>query len=140
MRHFRQNTLRSGVVSRYPSVGLPVFEEANVNIPEKARHVAESAPKAIEVATSTSQLAHTSVTFSADSLAEKQRAVFDEIRMASVSDEIDITNQEVADRLCWPVNRVTGRTYELRELGLVVPSRRRVCRSTGFVVQAWRLT
>ena len=139
MSHYRRNTLRSDVLSRNPTAGLPLFDAANMRIPRRARHVGRFAPKALEIADGTRHLAHTSVTFSPDILASKQRAVFHEIRLSSHSPEIDITNQEIADRLGWPVNRVTGRTYELRELGLVIPSRRRVCRSTGSIAQAWRI-
>lgn len=29
------------------------------------------------------------------------------------------TNQEIADYLGWPINRITGRTYSLRECGII---------------------
>ena len=104
----------------------------------RERRVVETAPRAIEVATPTRNLAHTSVTFDPETLTRKQIAVLNVIREASCSEGVDITNQEIADRLKWSVNRVTGRTYELRALGCVIPSKRRVCSSSGFVVQAWR--
>lgn len=138
MRRYRRNTALVEIVRRYPTAGLPLFEDSGQRIPSRARKIARSAPRAVEVATPTRNLAHRSVTYSESELTKKQMQVLEVIREVSMTSEIDVTNQEIADRLNWSVNRVTGRTFELRNLGAVVPSRRRMCRSTGFVVQAWR--
>lgn len=66
-------------------------------------------------------------------LGDRQRAVYEVIRRNA-----DVTNQEIADILEWGVNRVTGRTVELREMGLVTEGRKRPCTRTGNQAQAWR--
>jgi hypothetical protein len=139
VRRYRRNTAVSEILQRYPTAGLPLFDEPSPKVPAAERRVVEAAPRAIEVATPTRNLAHKTVTFDPTVLTKKQLAVLEVIREASNSNDIDITNQEIADRLNWSVNRVTGRTFELRQLNKVFPSRRRVCRSGGFVVQAWRI-
>lgn len=40
----------------------------------------------------------------------------------------DWTNLELARNLEWDINRVTGRVHELRELGILTESRRRLCK------------
>lgn len=47
-------------------------------------------------------------------LGEKQRMVFDVIEKNP-----GLANIEIASKLHWPINRVTPRVKELRELGLV---------------------
>ncbi len=66
-------------------------------------------------------------------LGTRQRAVYDVIRHRR-----NVTNSEIAEALGWSINRVTPRTLELRERGLVVPADRRECRVTGSTVQSWR--
>jgi hypothetical protein len=60
----------------------------------------------------------------------------------------DATNAELADKLGWPINRVTPRINELRvrepgekakiKLGLVLDAGRRTCRVTGSTAHAWK--
>ena len=45
--------------------------------------------------------------------------------------DCNFTNAEVARELGWPINTVTPRTGELRDLGVIVELPRRVCRVTG---------
>lgn len=74
---------------------------------------------------------------STSGLGARQEAVWRVIRSASV----DITNAEIAQHLGWPINRVTPRTLELRQQGLVVKGRKRKCTaptSGQRPVQAWR--
>lgn len=66
-------------------------------------------------------------------LGDAQQRVFDVIRRNT-----DVTNSEIARLLGWEINRVTGRTKELRDRGLVEKGRRRACQVTGQVVQAWK--
>src|SRR5690625_6348600 len=67
-------------------------------------------------------------------MGEAQRAVYDVIRRNR-----DVTNREIAGILGWEINRVTGRTHELRKMGLVAEGRKRPCtRAEGDqLVQAW---
>lgn len=51
----------------------------------------------------------------------------------------NLTNMEAAELLGWSINRVTPRVLELRELGLLVFSRRRRCTVTGNFAMAWKL-
>ena len=61
---------------------------------------------------------------------------------------MDLTNMEIADDLGWSINRVTGRTYEMRGQGknnplkhnpVLIESRQRPCRVTGNTAWAWSL-
>lgn len=49
----------------------------------------------------------------------------------------DLTNSEIANKLGWPINRVTPRVYELRQLGEVSEYKKRKCSITGLMVIAW---
>jgi len=51
----------------------------------------------------------------------------------------DWTNMELARSLGWDINRVTGRVYELRQLGILEESRQRSCRVTEFLAISWRV-
>ena len=51
----------------------------------------------------------------------------------------DWTNAELASNLGWSINRVTGRVYELRQLGILEESRQRSCRITGYTAIAWKI-
>ncbi len=48
------------------------------------------------------------------------------------------SNQAIADRLNWPINRVTGRVSELRDMGLVEQDGSRKGKF-GARVNTWRL-
>ncbi|HEU5187073.1 MAG TPA: hypothetical protein VFT87_01075 [Candidatus Saccharimonadales bacterium] len=48
-----------------------------------------------------------------------------------------VSNQEIADTLGWPVNRVTGRTFGLRHKGLVEEAYREAYK-TGVRVIHWQ--
>ena len=69
-----------------------------------------------------------------DTLGEKQKRVYNLLCRRS-----DLTNREIAAELQVPVNCVTGRVYELRQIGIVEPSIKRMCRFGRKVVQAWRI-
>ena len=64
-------------------------------------------------------------------LSDRQKAVFDIIRRG------DRSNTEIASALGWPINRVTPRVFELRQLGLVFPNGKAVCPITLRRVQKW---
>jgi hypothetical protein len=47
-------------------------------------------------------------------------------------------NQLLADHLAIPVNRITGRVYELRDMGLVEEAYRAPWEPTGRTVSWWK--
>ncbi len=50
------------------------------------------------------------------------------------------TNAEIAEHLHLPINCITGRTKELRDLRLVTRAEVRKCKVTGHLATAWRIT
>ena len=69
-------------------------------------------------------------------LGERQSTVLD-LLFRTVN---DLTNAEIADLLDWPINCVTPRVYELRKMGFVEESRRRLCNVTRNAAYAWRVS
>ena len=70
-------------------------------------------------------------------LGHAQQRVYWLIR-ATTDTGFDMTNMEIAHALGWSINRVTGRTKELRDAGLVEAACRRACGVTGHPAYAWR--
>lgn len=150
MRRFRRNSSLADVIQSHPTAGLPLFSQKRPSplppgrgaggeaLTEKQQALVDNAPLSIEHATPTRDLAHDIITFNPRILAQKQADVFNAIRSLSAKYG-DATNQEVADWIPRSVNRIVGRTFELREMRYIVPSQRRACRSTGEVVQAWKV-
>jgi len=68
-------------------------------------------------------------------LSFRQNVVFNILKFNIVS----MTNSELADRLKWSINRVTGRTNELVKKDLVKEDCKRRCSITGRIVIAWRI-
>lgn len=66
-------------------------------------------------------------------LGAKQKEIYDVLRLLP-----DATNAELAARLGWPINTVTPRVKELREMNLVMDAGKRTCRITGSTAHAWR--
>ena len=91
-------------------------------------------PKSIMTATETRKLAEMTVKIDAMRLANRQQEILDTMYLRD-----DWTNTEIAEKLELPINRVVGRTFELRQMGLVVPSRKRQCMVTRMIVQAWKV-
>ena len=149
MRRFRRNTSLDDVIHSHPTAGLPLFNQTDPNprlqpgdpgraMTSKEQHLVDHAPLAIEHATPTRDLAYDIITFDKKILARKQLDVM--LAITALSETYgDATNQEIADWIPRSINRVVGRTFELREFGYVIPSQRRTCRSTGQVVQAWKI-
>jgi len=67
-----------------------------------------------------------------ENVGQKQSAVY-----SILSRGRSMSNSEIARVLGWSINRVTPRVYELRELGFVRPSEKRICRVSGRTVQTW---
>jgi len=70
-------------------------------------------------------------------LGMKQAEVLKVLRAARDT-HFDFTNCELALVLDWPINTIVPRVYELRKLGLVVLSRKRLCERTGRLAMAWQ--
>jgi hypothetical protein len=67
-------------------------------------------------------------------LGDRQEVVYDAMQHRE-----SFTNSELAAFLNWPINTITPRVKELREIGLVELAGRRRCRVTGMEVNAWRV-
>lgn len=59
--------------------------------------------------------------------------------MEALATRADFTNLELATYLGWPINTATPRVFELREMGLVVESSKRLDAGSGRKAIAWRL-
>jgi DNA-binding IclR family transcriptional regulator len=88
----------------------------------------------MELATETRDLSYKEVR---EGVCPKQAAVLDVLKHKRFFTD-DMTNNEIAHALGWPINSVTGRVYELREMALVEPSDKRSCRITGRTCMAWK--
>ena len=86
------------------------------------------------MADETRKVAHMTVNIDELKLGEKQQKVLDTMYLRD-----DWTSEEIAEKLSWGINRVVGRVFELRQLGLVIPALKRQCSITGMIVQAWRV-
>jgi len=69
-----------------------------------------------------------------ETLGERQRQV-----KAVLATQKDATNSELAELLKWQINRVTGRTNELRDKNEVELSCIRECKITGRQCKAWKI-
>lgn len=47
------------------------------------------------------------------------------------------SNYMISKHLNWPINRITGRTNELRKLGMVVFHHKEICQETKAKVDYW---
>lgn len=54
-------------------------------------------------------------------------------------DILAVTNNELARELGWPINTVTPRVFELREMKILIEAHKRPCTITKRKVIAWRL-
>ncbi len=67
-------------------------------------------------------------------LGDRQRKV-----LWALCERTELTNNELAQILNWPINTVTPRIFELRVKGLVEESSRRQDRVTGRTAIAWKI-
>lgn len=72
----------------------------------------------------------------APTLGARQIAILEAFELDQRS---DFTNAELSVFLDKPINTVTPRVFELRELGILEESRKRQCTVTRREVHAWRL-
>lgn len=115
------------------TAGLPLFEAVGPRIPKRFRTRLENAAKSMPLATDTRRLARIVQTIDPVELGDKQQKVLDAIRDLGAP-----TNAEIARHLDWPINRVTGRNWELREFNLIEEAGLRACSITGRIVMTWK--
>lgn len=65
-------------------------------------------------------------------IGEKQKQVFEVIRKHG-----PVTNEQIASLLNWKINRVTGRTNELEDEGMVRVAYKAPCPITGYNAKHW---
>lgn len=132
---YRRNSYRRDILIRFgPETGLPLFEQQIRPVPAPIKSRLNMAPKAILTATETRKLAEMTVKADLLVLADKQQRIYDTMYLRD-----DWTNTELAEHLDLPINQITGRTFELRQMGLVISSRKRQCLVTKMIVQAWKV-
>jgi len=135
MARYRRNPYRKDVINRFGQTsGLPLFNSVSKQIPEPIRSRFEKAPKSMASATDTRKLSHLILTHNKLQLTNKQLAVLEAIVEIGPA-----TNEEVAHHLGWEINRVVGRTFELREFGVVINAGKRRCRITGEIAHTWKV-
>jgi hypothetical protein len=139
MPDYRRNRLLQEQVSTNKTFGLPLFENSDRSGDLAVARLAE-APGSVALATDTRKLSHVRLTMDEARLGENQRIVFEVIRQHG-----PVTNEEINRILGWnAINRVVGRTFELRHYGknklaLVVPDIKRKCSVTGETVTPWKV-
>jgi hypothetical protein len=139
MTDYHQNSLLKKKTGEDKTFGLPLFEnEHPTGGPQHYR--LESAPVSVALATDTRKLSHITLTFDKKRLAEMQQVVYDVIK-----EHGPVTNEEINKILDWKaINRVVGRTFELRHFGknkkaLVIPDIKRPCTVTGNMATPWKV-
>lgn len=95
------------------TLDLPLFADQNRRVSRRDKLLARQAPRAVEVATPTRDLAHKVVTYDPEDLNQKQIEVYNAFNWRIGEEPLDGTNAEVAYQLGWPINRVCPRTFEL---------------------------
>jgi len=127
------NTYRRRIIQQHgATVGLPLFEQAGATLPAAGASRFANAPRIVPHSTHTRNRAFRNLVTDSIRITIVQQKVYDVIK-----EKGPVTNSEIAHALNVQINRVTGRTFELREYGLVVPGERRTCSITGMKVQTW---
>jgi hypothetical protein len=137
MTTFRRNNYRADHIRRFgQATGTPLFDSTlathRPNEVEQTRF--ENAPKVIQTGDDTRKLSHTMLKADEMKLGDMQQLVLDTLYKIGPA-----TNEEIARHLGLPINHVVGRTYELRQFGLVISDGKRKCSVTGNIVHAWRV-
>jgi predicted transcriptional regulator len=68
-------------------------------------------------------------------LGKKQMTLY----QSMIENVFPITNGELSKKLNWPINTVTPRMKELRDMGIVRSYGFRPCRTTGRVCNMWEV-
>ncbi len=136
---YKRNEAVADILHAHPTAGLPLFQNENKGLSKRDQYLATEAPKAIPIATDTRKLSHIGLTLDPDILTKKQLWVFNAFRELQNLGHDDATNEEIRVHLNTRINLVVGRTFELREKGVIGKSQKRKCRVTGNVVTAWTI-
>jgi hypothetical protein len=135
MSSFNRNSYRADHIRRFgQTTGTPLFDSVMKQPSEAEKARFENAPKAIQTGDDTRKLSHTMLLADEMNLGEMQQLVLDALYKIGPT-----TNEEIARHLGLPINHIVGRTFELRQFGLVVSDGKRKCSVTGNVVHAWRV-
>lgn len=131
MNSFRKNSYRADHIRRFgQGSGTPLFDSSSNPIQKRF----ENAPKAVQTGDDTRKLSHTMLLADEMKLGDMQQQVLDALYKIGPA-----TNEELAQHLGLPINHVVGRTYELRQYGLVIDAGKRKCSVTGNIVHHWRV-
>ena len=131
MSFYRRNSLvREQIEKHGAGYGTPLFD--------KERNFS-GAPNSVRLANDTKKLSHIVLTMDKRRFSEARKKVFFALRQIEPA-----TNEEVTDFLKTKINKVVGRMFELRHMGvegkpLVIHAGRRKCPITGNVVATWRV-
>jgi hypothetical protein len=72
-------------------------------------------------------------------LSGKRKIVYDEIKRFTKDPRYrGLTNREIADRLGWEINRVTGRVTELFDRGIILTNETRLHAATNRNHTVWK--
>ena len=73
-------------------------------------------------------------------LSGKRKIVYDEIKRFTKDPRYrGLSNREIADRLGWEINRVTGRVTELFDRGMILTKETRLNASTNRQHTVWKI-
>ncbi len=136
---YKRNEAIADVIAGHPTAGLPLFREDNKDLSKREQYLVNKAPRAFPIATDTRKLSHIALTFDPDILNRRERWVFGGFKALRDQGEADATNEEVRVHLNTRINLVVGRTFGLRQKGVLGRSQKRKCRTTGHVVTAWTI-
>ena len=134
---WKRNEAVADVIAGHPTAGLPLFQNENEELSKLEKYLVKEAPRAIPVATDTRKLSHIALTFDPNILARRELWVFSGFKELRELGFEDATNEEVRVHLNTRINLVVGRTFGLRQKGVLGKSQKRKCRTTGNVVTAW---
>lgn len=139
MPTYKRNPAVAEVLGQHPTAGLPLFQTENEGLSKHEQYIATKAPRAIPLATDTRKLSHIALTFDKDILTKKQLWVFNAFKELRALGYADATNEEIRVHLNTRINLIVGRTFELRQKGVIGKSRKRKCRVTNNIVTAWTI-
>lgn len=139
MMPYKRNEAVADVIEQHPTAGLPLFQTENKELSKREQYLVTEAPRAIPLATDTRKLSHIVLTFDPDILNKKELWVFNAFKELREQGHDDATNEEIRVHLNTEINRVVGRTFALREKGVLGKSQKRKCRITGNLVTAWTI-
>lgn len=136
---YKRNEAVADVIGQHPTAGLPLFQNENEGLSKREKYLVTEAPRAIPVATDTRKLSHVALALDPDILQKKELWVYNAFKELREMGYEDATNEEIRVHLNTEINHVVGRTFGLRQKGVIGKSQKRKCRVTGNVVTAWMI-